>query len=102
MATKLNGRGNVSRCLRLAYNATPQPTVANWTIPMKQTFEIVLLHSVSNLSYSLASTAAKLVFKRMFKKCLNYIFMTQLAADFAVKGLLNLMTSSTVATGLVH
>ncbi len=28
--------------------------------------------------------------------------MTQLAADFAAKGLLNLMTSSPVATGLAH
>ncbi len=30
------------------------------------------------------------------------LFMTQLAADFAAKGLLNLMTSSPVATGLAH
>ncbi len=28
--------------------------------------------------------------------------MTQLVADFAAKGLLNLMTSSPVATGLAH
>ncbi len=28
--------------------------------------------------------------------------MTQLAADFAAKGLLNLVTSSPVATGLTH
>ncbi len=28
--------------------------------------------------------------------------MNQLAADFAAKGLLNLMTSSPVATGLAH
>ncbi len=32
----------------------------------------------------------------------NYLFMTQLAAGFAAKGLLNLMTSSPVATGLAH
>ncbi len=32
----------------------------------------------------------------------NYFVMTQLAADFAAKGLLNLMTSSPVATGLAH
>ncbi len=32
----------------------------------------------------------------------NHLFMTQLAAGFAAKGLLNLMTSSPVATGLVH
>ncbi len=30
------------------------------------------------------------------------LFMTQLAADFAAKGLFNLMTSSPVATGLAH
>ncbi len=30
------------------------------------------------------------------------LFMTQLAADFAAKGLLNLMTSSPVATGLAQ
>ncbi len=29
-------------------------------------------------------------------------FMTQLAADFAAKGLLNIMTSRPVATGLAH
>ncbi len=29
-------------------------------------------------------------------------FMTQLAADFAAKGLLNLMTISPEATGLAH
>ncbi len=34
--------------------------------------------------------------------CKNHFFMTQLAADFAAKGLLNLMTSSPVATGLAH
>ncbi len=34
--------------------------------------------------------------------CKKYIFMTQLAADFAAKGLLNLMKSSPVATGLDH
>ncbi len=32
----------------------------------------------------------------------TYLFMTQLAADFAVKGLLNLIMSSPVATGLAH
>ncbi len=32
----------------------------------------------------------------------NHLFMTQLAAGFAAKGLLNLMTSSPVATGLAH
>ncbi len=32
----------------------------------------------------------------------NLIFMTLLAADFAAKGLLNLMASSPVATGLAH
>ncbi len=30
------------------------------------------------------------------------LFMTQLGADFAAKGFLNLMTSSPVATGLAH
>ncbi len=30
----------------------------------------------------------------------NHLFMTQLAAGFAAKDLLNLMTSSPVATGL--
>ncbi len=30
------------------------------------------------------------------------LFMTQLAADFDAKGLLNFMTSSPVATGLAH
>ncbi len=34
--------------------------------------------------------------------CKNHLFMTQLAAGFASKGLLNLMTSSPVATGLAH
>ncbi len=34
--------------------------------------------------------------------CKNYICMTQLTADFSAKGLLNLMTSSPVATGLAH
>ncbi len=34
--------------------------------------------------------------------CKNNLFMTQLAASFAAKGLLNLMTSSPVATGLAH
>ncbi len=34
--------------------------------------------------------------------CQNKLFMTQLAADFAAKGVLNLMTSSPVATGLAH
>ncbi len=32
----------------------------------------------------------------------NHLFMTHLAAGFAAKGLLNLMTSGTVATGLAH
>ncbi len=32
----------------------------------------------------------------------SHLFITQLAADFAAKGLLNLMTSSPVATGLAH
>ncbi len=32
----------------------------------------------------------------------NLLFMTQLAANFAAKGQLNLMTSSPVATGLAH
>ncbi len=32
----------------------------------------------------------------------NHLFMTQLAADFAAKGQLNLMTSSQEATGLAH
>ncbi len=34
--------------------------------------------------------------------CKTHLFMTQLAVDFAAKGLLNLMTSSPVATGLAH
>ncbi len=34
--------------------------------------------------------------------CKIPLFMTQLAANFAAKGLLNLMTSSPVATGLAH
>ncbi len=34
--------------------------------------------------------------------CKNPLFMTQLAADFAAKGLLNPMTSSPVATDLAH
>ncbi len=38
------------------------------------------------------------VSQRQVKKA--SLFMTQLAADFAAKALLNLMTSSTVATGL--
>ncbi len=38
--------------------------------------------------------------KRHVKK--TSLFMTQLAADFAAKGLLNLMASSPVATGLAH
>ncbi len=32
----------------------------------------------------------------------NHLVMTQLAAGFAAKGLLNLMTSGPVATGLFH
>ncbi len=34
--------------------------------------------------------------------CKKPLFMTQLAADFAAKGLLNFMTSSPVAPGLAH
>ncbi len=34
--------------------------------------------------------------------CKNPLFMTQFAANFTAKGLLNLMTSSPVATGLAH
>ncbi len=49
---------------------------------MKQTFEIVLRHSVSNLSYSLASTAAKLLFKRMFKKMFKLHFHDPVSSRF--------------------
>ncbi len=35
-------------------------------------------------------------------QCKNYLFITQLASGFAAKLLLNLMTSSPVATGLAH
>ncbi len=67
MATKFNGRGKFPKCLGLAYNVTLPPTAAILATPLKHYLEIVLRHSVSNFSYSLASTAAKLVFTRCVK-----------------------------------